>query len=200
MRAGVAQGGLVSPVLFSLYVNNIPAPSRHVELALYADDTTIISTSHKSALLSRYLETYLSDLQRWLRWWRIAINVSRSNVMLFVKAAWQVPRPLPVQYLGEPIELFDTARYLGVILDSRLTWRHHIVHVRKKDSQRLGVFGSPLNRRSGLYIETEFFCISSSSALWRTLRAPSGGTPLAATLSSCGFSSPSVFALLLVHL
>jgi hypothetical protein len=33
MRAGVAQGGLVSPVLFSLYVNDIPTPSRHVELA-----------------------------------------------------------------------------------------------------------------------------------------------------------------------
>jgi hypothetical protein len=36
MRAGVAQGGLVSPVLFRLYVNDMPMPSRHVELALYA--------------------------------------------------------------------------------------------------------------------------------------------------------------------
>jgi hypothetical protein len=74
MRAGVAQGGLVSPVLFNLYVD-MPVPSRHVELALYADDTAIIATSRKSALLIRYLETYLSDLERWLREWRIAINV-----------------------------------------------------------------------------------------------------------------------------
>jgi hypothetical protein len=35
MRAGVAQGGLISTVLFSLYVNDIPRPSHHVELALY---------------------------------------------------------------------------------------------------------------------------------------------------------------------
>jgi hypothetical protein len=42
MRAGVAQGGLISPVLFSLYVNDMPSPSHHVELALYADDTAII--------------------------------------------------------------------------------------------------------------------------------------------------------------
>jgi hypothetical protein len=42
MRAGVAQGGLLSPVLFSLYVNDKPSPSHHVELALYADDTAII--------------------------------------------------------------------------------------------------------------------------------------------------------------
>ena len=56
MRAGVAQGGLISPVLFSLYVNDIPTPSRHVEVALYADDTTIIATSRKPTLLVSYLE------------------------------------------------------------------------------------------------------------------------------------------------
>jgi hypothetical protein len=61
--------------------------SRHVELALYADDTAIIATSRKSALLIRYLETYLSDLERWLREWRIAINVSKTNAMIFAKAA-----------------------------------------------------------------------------------------------------------------
>ena len=62
MRAGVAQGSLISPVLFSLYVNDMPTPSRHVELALYADDTAIIATSRKPALLVTYLETYLSKL------------------------------------------------------------------------------------------------------------------------------------------
>jgi hypothetical protein len=41
MRAGVAQGGIVSPVLFSLYVNDITTPTRHVELAQYADDTRL---------------------------------------------------------------------------------------------------------------------------------------------------------------
>jgi hypothetical protein len=62
-------------VLFRLYVNDMPVPSRHVELALYADDSAIIAMSRKSELLIRYLETYLSDLERWLREWRIAINV-----------------------------------------------------------------------------------------------------------------------------
>jgi hypothetical protein len=66
MRAGVAQGGLISPVLFSLYVNDMPSPSHHVELALYADDTAIIATFRKPTLLVRYRESYLNDLQRWL--------------------------------------------------------------------------------------------------------------------------------------
>ena len=63
---------LISPVLFSLYVNDIPSPSHHVELALYADDTAIIATSRKPTLLVSYLESYLNDLQRWLIEWRIA--------------------------------------------------------------------------------------------------------------------------------
>jgi hypothetical protein len=75
MRAGVAQGG-ITPVLFSLYVNDMPTPSRHVELALYADDTAVIGTSRQTALLVKYLETYLSDRERYLSEWRIAINVS----------------------------------------------------------------------------------------------------------------------------
>ena len=66
MRAGVAQGGLISPVLFSLYVNDMPSPSHHVELALYAEDTAIIATSRNPTLLVSYLESYLNELQRWL--------------------------------------------------------------------------------------------------------------------------------------
>jgi hypothetical protein len=45
MQAGVAQGGLISSVFFSLYVNDMSSPSHHVELDLYTDDTAIIVTS-----------------------------------------------------------------------------------------------------------------------------------------------------------
>ena len=69
MLAGVTQGGLISPVLFSLYVNNMPSPSDHVELALYADDTAVIATARKPKLLVSYLEYYLNNLQRWLSEW-----------------------------------------------------------------------------------------------------------------------------------
>jgi hypothetical protein len=51
IKAGVAQGGLISPVLFSLYVNDMPSPTHYVELSLYADDTAIIDTSRKATLL-----------------------------------------------------------------------------------------------------------------------------------------------------
>ena len=57
MRAGVAQGGLISPVLFSLYAKDMPKPSHHVELAPYADNTAIIATSCTPVLLVSYLQT-----------------------------------------------------------------------------------------------------------------------------------------------
>ena len=67
MRAGLAQGGLISTVLFSMYVNDMPVPFRHVELALFTEDTAIIATSRSPSLLVSYLETYLSNLELWLR-------------------------------------------------------------------------------------------------------------------------------------
>jgi hypothetical protein len=112
MRAGVAQGGLVSPVLFSPYLNYMPMPSRSVELALYADNPAIIATSRKSALVISCLETYLSVLELWLREWKISIKVSKSNAVLLGEAAWRAPRPRPVKFLGQPIQWDDTARYL----------------------------------------------------------------------------------------
>jgi hypothetical protein len=153
MRAGVAQGGLVSPVLFSLYVKDMPAPSRHTELALYADDTALTATSRSPLLLVSYLETYLNRLELWLRDWRIAINVSKSTAMLFAKTTRCIQRPRPVQLFGEPIQWIDTARYLAVTLDTRLIWSAHVNQVGRKAARRLGVLGPLLNRRSGLSIK-----------------------------------------------
>jgi hypothetical protein len=56
MRAAVAQGGLIFPVLFSLYVDML-TPSHHVDLALCADTTAVIATSRKPTLLVSYLES-----------------------------------------------------------------------------------------------------------------------------------------------
>ena len=113
MRAGVAQGGLISPVLFSLYVNDMPPHSHHVELALYADDTAIIATSRKPTLLVSYLESYLNDLQRWLSDWRIAINVTKSTAIIFARAGRRFIQPRPLTLFGVPIEWVDTTLGLG---------------------------------------------------------------------------------------
>jgi hypothetical protein len=112
------------------------------------------SHSHvsRSVPSHRYLAAYLGRLELWLRNWRIAINVSKSTAVLFAKAARRVRQPMPVQFLGEPIEWVQTARYLGVTFDTRLTWSTLVNRVRKRVTQRLGVLGPLLNRRSGLSV------------------------------------------------
>jgi hypothetical protein len=76
----------------------------------------------------------------------IAINVSKNNAMLFVKAGWRVSNPRPLQFLGQPIQWVIATRYLEVNLDTRTTWSPRIVQVRKKAAQNLSL------RKSGLSI------------------------------------------------
>ena len=93
----MAQDGLISPALFSLYVNDMLSPLHHVELALYADDRAIIATSHKPTLLVSCLESYLYNLQRWSSEWRIAINVSKNTAIIFACVARLFIQPRPVK-------------------------------------------------------------------------------------------------------
>jgi hypothetical protein len=126
MRAGVDQGGLISPVIFNLYVKNMPSLSHHVELILYADDATIIATYHKPAQLVSYLESYFNDIRWWLSAWRIAIVVSKSIAIIFARCGQRFIQSRPVTLFGEPIQLVKTTRYLRVTLDTRLTWSPHV--------------------------------------------------------------------------
>lgn len=143
---------------------------------------------------------YISNVEWWLREWRININVSKSAVMIFEKAGRHIPKPRPVQILGEPIHCTDTTRYLGVNLNSWLTWSTQINQVRKKQAQRLGMLGLLLNRRVVSPSEMEYCCINSSYVPWWTMRAPSGGLLFTPMSGNCRCSNPSVLTFLLMHL
>jgi len=97
MRSCVVKGVLITLVLFSLYVNDMPSPLHHADLALYADDTAIIATSRKPTLLVSYMESYRNDLQRWLSEWRNTINVSESTSIIFALAVRLLIQSTPDQ-------------------------------------------------------------------------------------------------------
>jgi uncharacterized membrane protein len=99
------------------------------------DDMVLIVTSHGPFLLVRYLETYLNRLELWVRNWRIAI-ISKSTVVIFAKTTRCIQRSRPVQLFGEPIQWVKIARYLGVTLDTWLTWLVHINQAGRKAPQR----------------------------------------------------------------
>jgi hypothetical protein len=148
-------------------VNDIPTPSRHVEpeIAQYADDTAFVATSRSPSLLVDYLEAHLCRLELWLQDWRIVINVSTSTAVLFAKAARRSQKPRPVQFLGEPIQWDETARYLGMTLDTQRTWSAHVNQVRKKAAQKSCVLGPSFIGEAACPSETVYCSTSSSSVL-----------------------------------
>jgi hypothetical protein len=150
MQAVLAQGGSITPVLFSLYVNDMPSSSHHVELALYADDTAIIATSHKKTLLVSYLESYLNDSQRWISEWRIADNVSESTAKIFARAGRLHPSATSNTLGGTNPMGRHNSTSGGMTLDTRLNWSPHIDQVRNKTAQRMGTLVPLLNRKSEL--------------------------------------------------
>jgi hypothetical protein len=112
--------------------------------------SNVLSTSRKPALLVSYLE-YLSDLQRWLSEWRIAINNSRITSIIFGRAGRRIIQPRPVTLFGDKIQWVNTTSYLGVTLEKLLNWSP-IDQVRKKTAQRMGLLGPLLNTKSVLSI------------------------------------------------
>jgi hypothetical protein len=96
------------------------------------------------------LEAYLGRPERWLRDWRIAINVSKSTAVLLVKTARRIQKSRASQILGEPIKWVETARYLGVTVDTQLTWSAQVNQVGKKVAKIFGVLDLLVSKRSGL--------------------------------------------------
>jgi hypothetical protein len=128
LRAGVAQGGVITLLLFSLYDEDIPSPSQHVERAIYADNTAIMAMSRKPILLVRYPESYLSVVQQWLSEW----SISKSTAIIFVSFGRRFIQPRSVTHYGEPIQWVETTHYLGVTIDKLLIWSLTSISLERK--------------------------------------------------------------------
>lgn len=135
IAAGVPQGSVLSPTLFSLYVQDVPR-TPYVELALYADDTALYYTSRKRARVCQVLQKAVTDLGEWALKWRIEMNPEKSAAVLFSRGKTRADRAsssLPeITLFDRPIPWENKVKYLGVTLDSRLNFKSHIKTVRDK--------------------------------------------------------------------
>ena len=111
----IGKGCCTARVVEFLYVSSVwELPTLEKNGLITRPDTGSAPHTSQPTLLVHYLESYLSDLEWWLRVWTIVINVSKSIVMLFAHADRHILTPRPVQLCGEPIHWVDTTRYLGV--------------------------------------------------------------------------------------
>lgn len=149
ITAGVPQGAVLSPLLYSLYTCDIPK-SPKVDLALFADDTALYTSDTVGSRIVRRLQSAADALGEWFKRWRIEVNPEKSTAVFFSKDHFATQRrkitmsgeekpPLgSVSMYGKPIPWAQEAKYLGVTLDSKMTFSKHVTKVRNRAAFVLG--------------------------------------------------------------
>lgn len=127
IRAGVPQGSILAPTLYNLYTADLPQ-SNYTNLATFADDTAITSSSSDILSSTENLQEHLLKLQEWYNIWRIKINETKSTHITFTLRPKNIP---PLFLNNQALPLDDSVKYLGVHLDKSLTWATHIKTKRK---------------------------------------------------------------------
>ncbi|GFT42918.1 probable RNA-directed DNA polymerase from transposon X-element [Trichonephila clavipes] len=128
INCGVAQGSLLGPLLFNLYINDIPEYSL-TKLNMYADDTAVHTTFKRITSVTFALNKHLKLLEKYYDRWKISINVEKSAAVLFTNKR-KIPPP-PKMY-NTIIPWSQSTKYLGITFDKNLTWKTHIQNTRQK--------------------------------------------------------------------
>ena len=142
IKAGVSQGSIVGPLLFNIFINDIINSSRKFNLILYADETTLNSTLESFGRTTDEIQSsIISELQKictWLNLNKLSLNVTKSKFMLFHMS--QRVAPLLHFDLNEsPIEYIHEFNFLGLTLDSSLSFKFHLIKIGNKISRVIGL-------------------------------------------------------------
>ena len=124
--AGVPQGSVLSPLLFLIYVNDLPKPHhRQNSKSQFADDTALWAASRNVHIAAKLLQKDLRKLAKWCAKWRIKLNPEKTKVILFSRS-YLAGKPEPTLKLyGERLKFYPQVKFLGITFDSRFTFKKH---------------------------------------------------------------------------
>ena len=132
LEAGTPQDSILSPLLFLLYVNDLPI-SEPIKCTQYADDIGLY-TSHKNRnYLQRSMQRQIDTLEEWCHKWFIKLNSGKTQLILSKAQLKQKPK---ITMRGTPIDIAENATLLGTTLDTRLNMMANLNTIKQKIAPR----------------------------------------------------------------
>ena len=133
LSTGVPQRSILGPLLFLIYMNDIPNASTFFKYVLYADDTTLFSTINISAGATHEINNHLSKVYDWLGVNKLSLNVKKTKYIVFHAINKNIEGVIPeLSINGIIIERVQNFNYLGIFLNEHMFWKTHIDIVANK--------------------------------------------------------------------
>ena len=136
-KARVPQSSVLSPLLFLIYVNDLP-PLHHKQnsLSQFAGDTAQWAFSLNVRNAANLLQQDLLKLAMWCAKWRIKLNPETTKVIIFYRAMLARKAELNLKLYGETLKIYPQVKFLGIIFDSKLTFRPHFEDILERFNNR----------------------------------------------------------------
>ena len=134
LGAGTPQGSVLSPLLFLVYVNDMPLqPSNKCRAGQFADDMSLWTSDTCKKVTFLRLQRCLNDIERWCSKWRIKLNVAKTQLVSFSRTK----QKLELKLFGQCIREQNELKLLGVCFDKNLCFTSHCKSKASKAMQRV---------------------------------------------------------------
>lgn len=154
--AGVPQGSLLGPVLYTVFMYDLPH-SPDTELSVYADDTFIYSSSIYIKNASVNIQLHLNSLSMYYDKWKINVNASKTEAIVFTKKRRlrRLNKPIILKYKDNIINYSSSIKYLGITMNKNLSYNSHIDNLKNKALNCFSSLYPLLKINSGLNIKNK---------------------------------------------